>query len=46
METTGLALEFLETIASLDKSQYVNGPTHVAGHMLDLVFSTGQVESD
>ena len=46
VEVSGLALEFLETMASLDMSQYVNGPTHMGGHTLDLVFSTEQREFD
>ena len=44
VEVSGLALEFLETMVSLDMSQHVNGPTHVGGHTLDLVFSTEQSE--
>ena len=44
-EASGSALEFLETMASLNMSQHVNGPTHVAGHTLDLVFSTNGSES-
>ena len=39
-EVAGPALEFLETMASLNMSQHVNGPTHVGGHTLDLVFSS------
>ena len=39
VEVSGLALEFLETMASLDMSPHVNGPIHVGGHTLDLVFS-------
>ena len=41
-EISGPALEFLETMASFDMSQHVNGPTHVGGHMWDLVFSNEQ----
>ena len=44
-EVTGLALEFLETMASLDMSQHVDSLTHVGGHTLDLFFSTEQRES-
>ena len=36
VEVSSPALEFLETMASLDMSQHVNGPTHVGGHTLDL----------
>ena len=43
-EIAGPALEFFETMASLDMSQHVNGPIHMGGHMLDLVFSTAQSE--
>ena len=43
-ETTGRALEFLETMASLNMSQYVISPTHVGGHTLDLFFSTNWSE--
>ena len=45
-ETTGPALEFLETMASLNMSQHVIGPTHVGGHTLDLVFTTTWNERD
>uniref|UniRef100_A0ABM5FRX5 Endophilin-A1 isoform X1 n=1 Tax=Pogona vitticeps TaxID=103695 RepID=A0ABM5FRX5_9SAUR len=45
-EVTGPAFEFLETMASLNMSQHVNGPTHVGGHTLDLVFSTNWSECD
>ena len=38
------ALEFLETMVSLDMSQHVNGPTHVGGHILNLIFSTERSE--
>ena len=31
-EASGPALEFLETMASLNMSQHVNGPTHMGGH--------------
>ncbi|XP_078233414.1 uncharacterized protein LOC144583475 [Pogona vitticeps] len=43
-ETTGPALEFLETMASLNMSQHVIGPTHMGGHTLDLFFSTNWSE--
>lgn len=45
-EVTGPAREFLETMDFLDISQYVNSPTHVVDHTLDLVFSAEQEESD
>ena len=45
MWVTGPALEFLETMASLYMSQFLNGPTHAAGHTLEPVF-TGQGECD
>ena len=32
-------------MAFLNMSQHVNGPTHVGGHTLDLVFSTNGSES-
>ena len=43
-EISSPALEFLETMASLDMSQHVNGPTQVGGRTLDLVFSTERSE--
>ena len=43
-EASGPALEFLETMASLDVSQHVNGPIYGGGHTLDLVSSTEQSE--
>ena len=43
-ETSGPALEFLETMASLNMSQHVRGSTHMGGHMLDLFFSTNWSE--
>ena len=39
-EVSSPALEFLETMASLNLSQHVNSPTHMGGYTLDLVFST------
>ena len=44
VKVSGPALEFLETMASLDISQHVKGLTHMGGHTLDLVFSTEQSE--
>ena len=44
MEVSGPVLDFLGTMASWDMSQNVNGPIHVGGHMLDLVFSSEQRE--
>ena len=44
VEVSCPALEFLETMASLDMSQHVNGPSHMGDHTLDLVFSTEQSE--
>ena len=41
-EVSGPAHEFLETMASLDLIQQVNGSTHMGGHMLDLVFAAEQ----
>ena len=44
VEVSSPALEFLETMASLDMSQHVNGPTQVGSHTLDLVFTPEQSE--
>ena len=43
-EVSGPALEFLETMASLDTSQHGNGPTLMGGHTLDLAFSKEQLK--
>ena len=43
-KTSGPALEFLETMASLNMSQHVNGPTDVDGHTRDLIFSASWSE--
>jgi len=41
-----LAKEFLSLIDSFDLVQFVNTPTHIQGHTLDLVLSHGLTVSD
>jgi len=41
-----LAKEFLSLIDSFDLVQFVNAPTHIQGHTLDLVLSHGLTVSD
>ncbi|KAF7239258.1 hypothetical protein EYD10_14085 [Varanus komodoensis] len=46
MVLTGAAQDFMASMAAMGLSQHVIGPTHECGHILDLVFSTGQEEGD
>uniref|UniRef100_A0A803SSU4 Reverse transcriptase domain-containing protein n=2 Tax=Anolis carolinensis TaxID=28377 RepID=A0A803SSU4_ANOCA len=41
---TGAAQDFMATMATMGLSQLVSGPTHRAGHTLDLVFCQGWEE--
>ncbi|XP_061476577.1 uncharacterized protein LOC133381454 [Rhineura floridana] len=42
----GAAQDFMACMTTMGLSQYVTGPTHVAGHTLDLTFATGHGDGD
>ena len=43
---SGAAQDFMVSMATMGLSQHAIGPTHVAGHTLDLVFTTGHGDDD
>lgn len=46
MHATRAGLEFMDPVTSMGLSWHVTGPTHMAGHILDLVFLPGQREDN
>uniref|UniRef100_A0A2D4H749 Endonuclease/exonuclease/phosphatase domain-containing protein n=1 Tax=Micrurus lemniscatus lemniscatus TaxID=129467 RepID=A0A2D4H749_MICLE len=45
-ESSDAAQEFMASMTTMDLTQVVQGPTHRGGHMLDLVFLSGQWRHD
>ena len=43
---SGAAQDFMVSMTTMGLSQHTIGPTHVAGHTLDLVFTTGHGDGD
>uniref|UniRef100_A0A2D4NS54 Endonuclease/exonuclease/phosphatase domain-containing protein n=1 Tax=Micrurus surinamensis TaxID=129470 RepID=A0A2D4NS54_MICSU len=44
--TSGVAREFMASMTAMDLTQLVSGPTHTGGSTLDLIFISGQWQSD